>query len=531
MPYSVGPVHMEIDKAGAQNVPSFDCCFHPEALDFGAKSKQFRDLLIQTAFDGIEASYKRNRLETTLERKAYHVLKGVTYKSGSTIPTMMVDTVSKDKEWTPGQVPLKERAPGTHWPMPTPVPSDSKPKVAAVPAAPAPPAKSATTVSKGAAAKPAIKKGFLEKAITKEAAIPTIKGGSKKAAESSGSGSGIKLPHQAPDEDLFDGSGGFVQPPVDAGRPLVQEVSASERRTPAAAPAVPRPVKADDDSLGLKASSTTIRKRAQAAPPVQGERETVVDNTDMDSKTPRYVVSEKGNQNMVTQEFESVGKQFVASNRPVELVYRVELPKVVKSSQVELDVQERRLVLSYLDVYRLDVDPLPYPVFEGKGNAKYDKVRKTLTVTLPVRPAPVVRASLGGEVPVADDESTDAPVAASFSSAKEAASKSKGGQHNKWVAGEVADTSAAVVEELATDGSAAPVLSLAEEIRLKSQRAMEEYEVKKNAPAAVAPAVEAAAEPVKARDTAPSAAGAAASGARDFYPSKSFAGTVEVGCA
>ena len=77
MPYSVGPVHMEIDKAGAQNVPSFDCCFHPTAVELGAKSKQFRDLLVQTSMDGIEASYKRQKLDTLLERKDYRVLKGM----------------------------------------------------------------------------------------------------------------------------------------------------------------------------------------------------------------------------------------------------------------------------------------------------------------------------------------------------------------------------------------------------------------------------------------------------------------------
>lgn len=524
---------MEIDKSGQQNVPSFDCCFHPEALDYGAKSKQFRDLLVQTAFDGIEASYARNRLPTTLERKAYHVLKGVAYKSGPTIPTMMVDTVSKNKEWTPGAGKLKEREPGTHWPMPTPVPSAPRDAAAAaaptpIAAAVTPPAQSGTKVAKGAAAKPAIKKGFLEKAISKEAAIPTIRGNAKKPASEalSGGSAGIKLPHQQDSEDLFDASQGFQQP---AGKSLVQEVSAANATAKPAKGA--EDSKRREDALGLKAGATTMKKRPQAPPP-PAQRETVVDNSDMNSTTPRYVVSEKGNQSMVTQEFESVGKQFVTSNRPVELVYRVELPKVVKSSQVELDVQERRLVLTYLDVYRLDVNPLPYPVFEARGSAKYDKATKTLTVTLPVRPAPLLRAAVGGSVASgADAESQEEEAAADSSPTKAAAEPKKGAgkpkaeQHSKWVAtADAAGGAAAVVEEVSVEGGveggAAPALSLAEEIRLKSQQALEEYSSKKSGTqqpqAGPAPAV--------AANAAPGHTAIPTTGAKDFYPSKTFAG-------
>ena len=45
----------------------------------------------------------------------------------------------------------------------------------------------------------------------------------------------------------------------------------------------------------------------------------------------------------------------------------------------------RQLQFSYLDMYVLSV-PLPYPIFDKKGVAKYDKVAKTLTVTMPVQP-------------------------------------------------------------------------------------------------------------------------------------------------
>lgn len=58
VPYSVGPPHMEKDKSGS-NSPCFDCCFHPEALRLCSKVKEFKELVIQTAMEGVEQSYKR----------------------------------------------------------------------------------------------------------------------------------------------------------------------------------------------------------------------------------------------------------------------------------------------------------------------------------------------------------------------------------------------------------------------------------------------------------------------------------------
>jgi PIH1 CS-like domain len=46
----------------------------------------------------------------------------------------------------------------------------------------------------------------------------------------------------------------------------------------------------------------------------------------------------------------------------------------------------RQIQFSYLDLYTLSI-PLPFPVFEKKGTAKFDKAAKTLTVTMPVQPS------------------------------------------------------------------------------------------------------------------------------------------------
>lgn len=58
VPYSLGPPHMEKDKNG-DNAPCFDCCFHPEAIRLGMQHKEFKDLLVTTAMEGVEKLYQQ----------------------------------------------------------------------------------------------------------------------------------------------------------------------------------------------------------------------------------------------------------------------------------------------------------------------------------------------------------------------------------------------------------------------------------------------------------------------------------------
>jgi dynein assembly factor 2 len=58
VPYSLGPPHMEKDKNG-ENAPCFDCCFHPDAIASGVQHKEFKDLLVHTAIDGVQGMYKK----------------------------------------------------------------------------------------------------------------------------------------------------------------------------------------------------------------------------------------------------------------------------------------------------------------------------------------------------------------------------------------------------------------------------------------------------------------------------------------
>ncbi|XP_076442629.1 protein kintoun-like [Babylonia areolata] len=75
------------------------------------------------------------------------------------------------------------------------------------------------------------------------------------------------------------------------------------------------------------------------------------------------------------------------STRPRELVIKIELPLLKSAAQANLDIFEQRLSLesSPPAAYKLDLT-LPYPVDDSKGNAKFDKQKRTLVVTLPVVP-------------------------------------------------------------------------------------------------------------------------------------------------
>ena len=162
----------ERDSSG-NNSAAFDCCFHPEAIAFcqGEKghSKPFRDLLIRTAMEGVEESYRRQRQTVALETE-YHVLKGVAYKSG-TPPTMLIDTQSKQRVWSPESVVAN--APSVEdIKQNFPMKKTSEVQAASpapAPVVPVPPVSSTSTIKYGQAARakePGVKKGFLEPKTT-----------------------------------------------------------------------------------------------------------------------------------------------------------------------------------------------------------------------------------------------------------------------------------------------------------------------------------------------------------------------------
>ena len=90
VPYSIGPMRMEADKRN-KNIPTFDCCFHPNALLLARKNNQFRDLIINTVREGITQIYRKQQSEVVAFDDKYHILKGVNYKNGNP-PVMVVGT-------------------------------------------------------------------------------------------------------------------------------------------------------------------------------------------------------------------------------------------------------------------------------------------------------------------------------------------------------------------------------------------------------------------------------------------------------
>lgn len=82
----------------------------------------------------------------------------------------------------------------------------------------------------------------------------------------------------------------------------------------------------------------------------------------------------------------------VGSCRPKQMIVEISLPQLDSAAHLDLDVQERSLSLvrENLPKHKLHLD-LPFPVDENSGNAKFDKSKKCLVVSLPIKPAPMVK--------------------------------------------------------------------------------------------------------------------------------------------
>jgi hypothetical protein len=99
--------------------------------------------------------------------------------------------------------------------------------------------------------------------------------------------------------------------------------------------------------------------------------------------TPKYTLIERGNAGM--GDFDAMKANFVSSNRPAEIIIKIELPKINSAAAVDLDVAEKEVNLVCKDLYSLKI-ALPYPVYDKKGLAKFDKKSKSLSVSIPVKP-------------------------------------------------------------------------------------------------------------------------------------------------
>lgn len=85
LPYSLGPERLEPDKGGS-GVPTFDVCFHPRVIEFALARADYKNMVVNTCLDAVEAVMRDSRRKPTTQlSRSYHVLKGVMYKSGEPV--------------------------------------------------------------------------------------------------------------------------------------------------------------------------------------------------------------------------------------------------------------------------------------------------------------------------------------------------------------------------------------------------------------------------------------------------------------
>ncbi|CAD7942353.1 unnamed protein product [Amoebophrya sp. A25] len=100
-----------------------------------------------------------------------------------------------------------------------------------------------------------------------------------------------------------------------------------------------------------------------------------------DRKTPDYEILYK--QDVGSEDvFLNLGDRDGSSDHCSDLVLKVKLPGA-QLSDITLDVLENRVVVSSKN-YHLNA-ALPQPVRKDDGNAKWDKLKGTLSVTLPIK--------------------------------------------------------------------------------------------------------------------------------------------------
>lgn len=68
---------------------------------------------------------------------------------------------------------------------------------------------------------------------------------------------------------------------------------------------------------------------------------------------------------------------------PSEITVNINVPHIESMKTAKLDINDTSLVFEYPNLYYLDLN-IKYKVDQGRGSAKYDKSKKTLTIRVPV---------------------------------------------------------------------------------------------------------------------------------------------------
>lgn len=124
------------------------------------------------------------------------------------------------------------------------------------------------------------------------------------------------------------------------------------------------------------------------APPPEETKPTVKNFEDKKEDKEKYTVPKyviKHRSDIDLQEFTHDKNAKMNAAIPKELVVEINLPLLNSTNEANLDVMEKSLHLQCEKPakYKLDIQ-LPYSVNEEAGNAKFDKARRLLIITLPV---------------------------------------------------------------------------------------------------------------------------------------------------
>lgn len=146
--------------------------------------------------------------------------------------------------------------------------------------------------------------------------------------------------------------------------------------------------------------------------------------------TPKYTVKHRNNLNLQDYTNDCMSKLSITT--PTELVVVIDLPLLKHASDVSIDVTEQSfsLVSENPAKYKLFLNT-PYKVNSSKGNAKFDTVKKTLTVTLPVTSE---KPSLDSKLDFVKEDSgvdSDKSTERSHSSSSSDEDGVKNGSHNR----------------------------------------------------------------------------------------------------
>ncbi|XP_053625388.1 protein kintoun [Plodia interpunctella] len=132
-------------------------------------------------------------------------------------------------------------------------------------------------------------------------------------------------------------------------------------------------------------------KNQKLSAPKKSESE-FTHNSDQGYTIPKYLIKQQKNVDLQDYTYEKDSKQYSAI--PSHIVVEINLPLLSSTKDCNLDVNEKALSLisEKPAKYKLNIT-LPYSVNEDCGNAKFDKSKHKLIVTLPVIRSPSVESS------------------------------------------------------------------------------------------------------------------------------------------